>query len=169
MEEIASDHGSASLPFNSPLETGIRSVGILVEVFPKAFDLQRLVAFDYLVVHTGDIGGPNSLHPELPMRTAELLVRRGLVERGLLLMASRKLVCRQATSEGLYFSAGEFAETFYASLTSPYLIALRVRAKWVAQRFANVSESDFREFMTAAFGQWIEQFQIAERSLAGEL
>src|SRR6266403_6319314 len=99
------------LPFNSPLETGIRSVGVLVAAYPRVFDLQRMVAFDHLVVHTGDVGGPRSLHPELPMRSTELLVRRGLVERGLLLMISRRLVTREPTAEGIYYRAGEFAET----------------------------------------------------------
>ncbi len=91
-----------SMAFNSPLETGIRSVGILVAAFPACFDLQRLVAFDHLVVHTGDLGGPDSLHPEVPMRSAELLVRRGIVERGLLLMVSRGLVERHVTDKGFF-------------------------------------------------------------------
>jgi hypothetical protein len=158
----------ALLPFNSPLETGIRSVGILVAAYPRAFDLQRLVAFDHLVVHTGDIGGPASLHPELPMRSTELLVRRGLVERGLLLMMSRGLVHREASSNGIFYRAGEFAETFIASLTSPYLVALRGRAAWVAEAFSDMGHDTFRETMRAAFGRWIEEFQSIERSLAGE-
>src|SRR4051812_37088095 len=91
------------LPFNSALETGIRSVGVLVAAYPRAFDLQHLVAFDHLVVHTGDVGGPSSLHPELPMRSAELLVRRELVERGLLLMMTRDLVEREAEASGIYY------------------------------------------------------------------
>ena len=113
---MAAEH-KITPPFNSPLETGIRSVGMLVAAYPKSFDLQRLVAFDYLVVHTGDVGGPESLHPALPMRSTELLVRRGLVERGLLLMISRNLVQREAAAEGIYYRAGEFAETFLDSLT----------------------------------------------------
>jgi hypothetical protein len=157
-----------ALPFNSPLETGIRSVGVLVATYPKAFDLQRLVAFDYLVVHTGDLGGPESLHPELPMRSAELLVRRGLVERGLLLMRSRELIEREANPEGIFYRAGEFAETFIASLASPYLIALRERTKWVADVFGDMEQDTFREIMRRAFGRWIEEFQQVERSVAGE-
>jgi hypothetical protein len=38
-------HG-LSLPFNTALETGIRSVGLLAMAYPQKFDLQRLVAFD---------------------------------------------------------------------------------------------------------------------------
>ena len=160
---------SFSLPFNTPFETGLRSVGILVATFPRAFDLQRLVAFDHLVVHTGDIGGPESLHPELPMRSAEMLVRRGLVERGLLLMMSRGLVDRVVDNAGLSYRAGDFAETFLASLLSPYLIALRERAAWVAETFANLGEDEFKSVTGTFFDQWIDQFQVAQQSLAGEL
>ena len=71
-------------PFNSPLETGIRSLAVLVAAYPEPFDLERLVEMDYLVVHSGDADGPYSLHAPLPMRAGELLVRRGLIEKGLL-------------------------------------------------------------------------------------
>jgi hypothetical protein len=155
-------------PFNSPLETGIRAVGVLVAVYPNVFDLQRLVAFDYLVVHTGDLGGPESLHPELPMRSTELLVRRGLVERGLLLMIARGLAERETSSQGIFYKAGEVAGTFIQSLTSPYLISLRQRARWVADTFGDMEQDTFRDTMSAAFGRWIEEFQHVERSLAGE-
>ena len=65
--------------FNSALETGVRALVILVANFPAALDLQRLVDFDYLVVHSGDVDGPESLHPPLPMREGELLVRRKIM------------------------------------------------------------------------------------------
>ena len=66
--------------FNSQLETGTRAMVILNAAYPLALDLARLTWFDHLVVHTEDIGGPPSLHPALPGRTGELLVRRRLVE-----------------------------------------------------------------------------------------
>jgi hypothetical protein len=166
VEEMMSSDRRAILPFNTPLETGIRSIGILVAAYPRAFDLQRLVAFDHLVVHTGDIGGPTSLHPALPMRSTELLVRRGIVERGLLLMMSRRLVDREPTSNGIFYRAGEMAETFITSLTSPYLVALRDRASWVAEAFSDMQQDTFREMLRAAFGRWMEEFQSVERSLA---
>ncbi|MFO1080284.1 MAG: ABC-three component system middle component 2 [Reyranellaceae bacterium] len=46
--------------FNGPLEAGVRAVSVLGAAYPRAFDLQRLVAFDYLLVHTADIGGPEA-------------------------------------------------------------------------------------------------------------
>jgi hypothetical protein len=93
--------------FNGPLEAGIRTVAVLAAAHPRSFDLQRLIAFDYLLVHTGDIGGPDSLHPPVPLHSAELLVRRRLVEQALLLMMTRDLVRREASADGIRYCAGE--------------------------------------------------------------
>src|SRR5262245_41381594 len=100
------------LPFNTPLETGIRSIALLAAVYPRSFDLQRMVGLDHLVVHTGDVGGPKSLHPAVPFRSAELLVRRNLIERGLLLMLSRKLIERRAAPSGVVYIGAELAAVF---------------------------------------------------------
>lgn len=166
MEEVAATR-FRGLPFNSPLETGVRSVGILSALYPKALDLQRLVAFDYLVVHTADVGGPASLHPELPMRNAELLVRRELVERGLLLMITRKLVDRVAEKTGIMYCAGEMADVFLSSLTTPYMTQLQLRAQWVAEIFGEMPDVEFRTRMQSNFDKWVEQFHVVEKSVGG--
>src|SRR5690348_380749 len=113
---------STRLPrtFNGPLEAGLRLVALLGAAYPRGFDLQRLTAFDYLLVHTGDIGGPSSLHPPAPLQSAEILVRRKLLERGLLLMMTRDLIEREANSKGIRYSAGDNAAPFLASVESDY-------------------------------------------------
>src|ERR1035438_1081158 len=87
--------------FNSPIETGVRALILLAESYPDQLDLQRLLEFDYILVHTKDVDGPPSIHPALPLRSGELLVRRQLIERGLMLMMSGGLVGRYATPNGL--------------------------------------------------------------------
>src|SRR4051794_38949553 len=109
MDETVAPERQRPLTFNSPLEAGTRAVAVLAAAYPRAFDLQRLIAFDHLLVHTGDIGGPASLHPPVPLRSAELLVRRKLVERALLLMMTRDLIGRQVGSDGIRYIAGENA------------------------------------------------------------
>lgn len=154
--------------FNGPLEAGIRAVSILGAAYPHSYDLQRLVAFDYLLVHTSDVGGPESLHPAKPMHSAELLVRRKLVEQALLLMMTRELVHREITSEGIKYSAGENATTFLSSLSSAYLRALKERADWLVDALGAHSDADFRVVMRRFFETWVEEFQIVERSMGGE-
>src|SRR3954447_11838723 len=107
--------------FNSPIETGMRALILLAHSYPAQLDLQRVLEFDYILVHTGDVDGPPSIHPALPLRSGELLVRRQLIERGLLLMISRGLVSRYATPSGFSYRAEDDAGPFLDVLTAEYL------------------------------------------------
>ena len=152
-----------SSPFNSPFETGIRSLAVLVAAYPESFDLERLVEMDYLVVHSGDADGPESLHAPLPMRAGELLVRRSLIEKGLLLMMSWNLMQRIPVKKGFNYLASEAASPFFASLTSSYSQKLTERAFWAVGRFANVPTADVRRFTHQLLEGWPSQFQVIDR------
>ena len=154
--------------FNGPLEAGLRAVAILGAAHPRSFDLQRLVAFDYLLVHTGDIGGPDSLHPPAPLHSAELLVRRKLVEQALLLMMTRDLIEREIKPDGLRYRAGENAAPFLEALASHYLQAMKERAAWLVGALGDHNEQDFRAVMRKFFEHWVEEFQTAEYSLGAD-
>ena len=160
----------SSHPFNSALEAGLRSVSLLVAAHPYSysFDLQRLVTFDHLVVHTEDVGGPTSLHAAVPRRTAELLVQREVIKRGLLLMVSKGLVDRKADKCGILYEASEFAEIFLSSLKSKYICELVKRAEWVIFEFGSLTESDLNDRIGKHFEKWTEQFQTPQESIGGD-
>lgn len=159
----------APATFNGALEAGVRAVAVLAAAHPNSFDLQRLIAFDYLLVHTGDVGGPLSLHPPAPLHSAELLVRRKLVEEALLLMMTRDLVQREVSAEGIRYRAGENATPFLQALQSGYIGALKDRAEWLVGEFGALSNTEFRALMRRFFDRWVEEFQVAERSLGAGL
>src|SRR6476659_3836971 len=106
-QDLTDDEGGNSPLFNSSLETGVRAVVVLDAAFPRAFDLSQLTWLDHLVVHTADIGGPDSLHPDIPQRTGELLVRRRVVEDGINLMRRVHLVDAHVTERGILYQARE--------------------------------------------------------------
>ena len=54
----------------------------------------------------------------LPLRSGELLVRRGLIESGLRLMMSRSLVCREVHVEGFLYGADDSAALFLNNINS---------------------------------------------------
>lgn len=123
-------------PFNTPLECGLRMLFLLNADTGKPADLQRLISYDYLVVHSGDVlGGPASLHPAVPFRGSELLVKRDLVGAGLNQMHSRELLLKTFDISGMLYSATAMTSAFVGLLKSPYAIALRERSKWIAGRF----------------------------------
>jgi len=145
--------------FNTPLESGLRSVALLLEAYPDSFDLQRLGQYDYLVVHTGDVvGGPPSIHPATPQRSGELLVRRQIVEAGIEFMVQRGVVERVFTPQGIGYVAGEYAVLFLNSLSSEYTSQLRDRAAWVVKHFVDLSDEELTDYIKANLSQWGAEF-----------
>lgn len=163
MDEVAGR--GRPLTFNGPLEAGVRAVAILWAAFPTSFDLERITAFDYLIVRTQQIGGPEDLHPPVPIQTPATEVRRKVVQDALLLMMSRDLVARESHPNGLRYRAGESAAFFLNSLQSPYLTTLKVRAEWLVQHLAGYSDDEFHTLMRRLFDRWVVEFQNVERSL----
>ena len=148
-------------PFNSALESGLRALCLLYEAFPNAYDTQRLVFFDYLVVHSGDVeDGPESLHPATPFRSNEWVVRRRLVDQGLRLLMERGLVRPEFTDNGIYFSASEAAGAFVACLTEAYTVQLKERAKWVVSEFGPTNEAELNDYFTRHLDRWGAEFEV---------
>lgn len=160
------EHNPSSIhPFNSTLETAIRALVVLEAFHPRRCDLLEMTWLDHLVVHTGDLDGadvPASLHPDLPNRAGELLVRRQLVEKGLRLMQQVHLVELFETEDGIAFGASEEAPTYLDLLQTPYSRALKERAKWMAKRFASMQSSEMRSLIEGRIGRWTADFRIEE-------
>jgi hypothetical protein len=149
-------------PFNSALETGVRTLALLVASYPRAHDLHRLVQYDYLTVHSADADGPPSLHPPLPLRSNELLVRRHIIERGLLLMISRHLARRDPSDSGFVYAAEESAGAFLNNLRAEYLTALRERAQWVIRTFDSLTMDQLDSVVRQIFQAWTTEFQAVD-------
>lgn len=150
------------IPFNGPVEMGLRCLAILNEAYPAKYSLQKLVVFDYLTVHSDDApGGPTGLHPQTPNRSGELLVRRETLSEGLMLYQSRGLLERRFEANGVYFAATERSGAFLDSLDSEYVFALRQLAGWVVQSFGELSDEELQEFVTEHIGVWGAEFELS--------
>ncbi len=159
MEEVIDQPETIGL-FNSKLETGTRAVVVLDAAYPRTLDLARLTWFDHLVVHTGDVGGPRSLHPALPERTGELLVRRRLVEESLTLMRRVHLVDAVADKDGVSFRASDEAAPFVSVMRTDYSQALKGRAKWLVDHFADLSVEDLAQRVEHRLDRWSVEFSL---------
>lgn len=156
--------------FNSPIETGIRCICILNAGFYMQFDLNQMLAFDHIVVHSGDIdGGPPSLHPNIKQRNGELLVRRPLVQRGLDLMECKGLLEKNTSERGITYSASELTPAFVDCLTNEYVKALSARSKWAVEVYKELGNEIFSEVFNSAFDRWTTEFQFSEVSIGGAL
>lgn len=146
-------------PFNGPVEIGLRALCILNTAFPAECALQRLVVFDYLLVHSDDIeGGPEGLHPKTPHRGGEILVRRGMIQNGLALYESRGLIERVYKNGGIFFAATDKSADFLDTLSTEYLAGLRNRADWVVDRFGALDDSELDSMVRERIGAWGAEF-----------
>lgn len=146
-------------PFNGAVEIGLRALCVLTAAFPVAYALQRLVAFDYLVVHSDDIeGGPNGLHPQTPYRGGEILVRRGVLQDGISLYESRGLLARMYDEGGIFFAATDKSADFLDALSTEYLKELRDRADWVVESFGKLDDAKLDSMIRDRIGTWGAEF-----------
>jgi len=152
--------------FNSPLEIGLRTLFVL-RASKKPCDLQRLVYYDYILVHSGDIpNAPDSIHPNIPYRTSEILVKRELLKKGLNLMLSRELVKLTFTENGIFYEASELTNAFVEYLDTPYANKLTNIASWVMTNFNDLNDTELNLYFKDKLDVWGGEF-IKESLLRG--
>lgn len=146
-------------PFNSAVELGLRSLVLLEHAYPTKLDIQRLIYYDYLLVHSGDAGGPTSIHPATPHRSGEVLVKRKMLEQGLVLFMSRKLILRQYNKKGIFYCASDNATPFIDCLSSKYIGLLKERATWVFETFCKMGDKELDKYFRQNLDKWGGEFE----------
>ena len=155
--------------FNTPVECGLRLLIILDRVSPAACDVDRLLMYDYILVHSGDVrDGPKSLHPPSPLQTSELIVRRGLLEKGLKLLTRKALAEPRYSGDGIGYAATELSKPFLSYFDSAYFRQAVATADWIAERFQRTSTEQMQEQVSALVGRWGIEF-LTDRSFDEEV
>lgn len=122
-------------PLNSPLEVGVRALVLLAESHPEPLDLAQLVVLDHVLLHSGEFGGPPSLHPDLPAQAGELGMKRTVLEQALLVLIRAGLAGIEDWGEGLAYAATDRGPVFVDVLEAPYVESLRERAEWLIHHY----------------------------------
>lgn len=145
--------------FNSPLEIGLRVLFLLSELYPNGCDLQRLVYYDYILVHSSDVpNGPKSIHPSIPHRSTEILVKRELLRKGLTLMHSKQLVDSSFDSFGITYKATELTKPFLEYNKTEYANDLRNISSWLVDKFKDYSDEKLSLFIKNNLDVWGGEF-----------
>lgn len=146
-------------PFNTPVETGTRVLVILASSGPMALDINRLVLLDHWLLHSGDFGGPPSLHPNTPIRSGEFGLKRRDLAVGIEVMLRAGLIDVVAQSGGICYRANDSGVSFLGLLEASYAQMLMGRAAWLATQINSIaSDSDMRNSLAATLGHWSTEF-----------
>jgi len=144
---------------NTPIECGMKSLIVLNAVRPRRCDLKRLVTYDYLLVHSGDMAdGPTSLHAESPFQSGEILVRRESIQQGLDLVVAKGLVHRHFSQEGVLYEAALFSGEFLSYLDSAYAKRAIQIASWIGETYGRYTDEELDQFVSDNMGKWGAEF-----------
>ncbi|MEU5943863.1 ABC-three component system middle component 2 [Micromonospora sp. NPDC047548] len=144
-------------PLNSPVEVGLRAVILLTAAYPRAFDIDTLVLLDHSLIHSGDLGGPPSIHPDVPIRAGEIGLKKTVLEDALRLMMRANMVDLAISTGGMKYVAADNAEAFVSALESSYVLRLIDTAQWVAQEFTDDTHEETRRRLRRILGRWTEE------------
>lgn len=145
--------------FNSPLEIGFRILIVLDSFYPKSLDLTYLTWFDHLVINSADFGGDSSLHPKIPFRVGEILVKRNLIKAGLDLMVKYKLVHVINSHDGILYQASDESNFVVDLISSEYGQKLKERAVWLLKNFGEKDFHELKRIIENKLGKWNVEFQ----------
>ncbi|MGM0844997.1 MAG: ABC-three component system middle component 2 [Bacillota bacterium] len=145
--------------FNTPMEVGLRALIILNELSPSLIDLNRLVIYDYLVTHSSDVdNNVESLHPLIPNRSGEIIIKRKVMQEGINLMYSKDLLEIVYTKDGLSYRANDLSKYFINYLDSAYAREVRGYSQWLNETFSHFSDKELEEYINKNIYKWGSEF-----------
>lgn len=145
--------------FNTPIELGLRALIILNELSPELLDLNRLVIYDYLVTHTKDVDEEmESLHPSVPYRSGEIIIKRKVMQDGINLMYSRELLDIVYTKNGVFFKANDLSEFFINYFDSSYAREIKNYSQWLHEKFSHYSDKELNDYISDNVSKWGSEF-----------
>ena len=88
------------------------------------------------------------------------MVRRGVLQDGLLLYQSRGLLESHYTASGVLFAATDSSAAFLDVLATEYAIGLRERASWLVAAFGAIAEAELEQMVREHIGEWGAEFAM---------
>lgn len=143
--------------FNSPFELGLRSL-ILLSSSNKSISLERLIYYDYIILHSSDFDGPKSLHPAMPFRNSEILVKRDILQKSIKALYKKNLIDIEFLKNGIHFRKSKKTPLFLNYLNSDYSSKLRERAAWVNKKFGRKSDPSLKKIIDSEIKNFGAEF-----------
>ncbi len=143
--------------FNNEIEMGLRVLVILKCIYPKSLDVEMINYYDYFSLHSKDIGGEESLHADVPNRSGELSVKRGLIERSLKMLLLRGLIkydYHEDNKNGFEYIITQNGVSLVDNLNESYTKNLISNVTWVYHYFKDKTFNDIKRFVAQNKKNW---------------
>lgn len=119
----------------------------------------RLVAYEYFVIHSGDIEhAPSSIHPDIPYRASIYISNHQNISDALNILLSKELILLNVENDNFEYQITKAGEIFVQYMTSEYYNKLNNIARWVCNYFENFSDRDLNLYIESNIGKWGNEF-----------
>ncbi|MCT3664246.1 hypothetical protein HZR00_17250 [Elizabethkingia anophelis] len=153
------DHERNLKLFNSPAEIGLRCLFLLKEFNDTSLSIDKLIYFDYFLIHAGDISSKqNSIHPKYPFRSSEIVVKREPLNAALKHMISKELIEIEYLKTGFFFKISNIGIKVLDYFESEYASQLKRTSKWIYNNYKDHSEEQLQSFFKKNMKKWGGEF-----------
>ncbi len=132
--------------YNSTIEIGLRILILLVCKEVNSYNLDKLVYFDYLLTHSGDIDNTqDSILPNSPYRFFEFQVNKEKIVKAIDMLWKKGLIDVEYKSNGIFYKANRLTKVLTDNLKSKMANSLKEKAVWVINSFYSISEKQLND------------------------
>ena len=157
-EEISDEQRNVKL-FNTPVEIGLRCLFLLNVFQQAALSTDKLIYFDYFLIHAGDISkAQKSIHPKYPFRSAEIVVKRELLMNALRLLTSKELAKVVFTQSGIQFEITDIGRKAIEYFESDYSSQIKFVSGWIFETYKDYTENQLSDVVNINIQKWGSEF-----------
>jgi hypothetical protein len=122
-------------------------------------DINRLVIYDYFLLNSGDFpNGPKSLHPPIPHRSSQIIIKPLLIKDAIILMQSKELLDVIFSEEGIKYKSNELTKRFIELQENEYSKKLFEISSWINNQFSILSEDKLNVLVKNNIPNWGGEF-----------
>lgn len=145
--------------FNTSLEIGFRILYLLQGIYPKEIDINRLVIYDYFLLNSGDFpNGIKSLHPPIPHRSSQIIIKPLIIKDALSLMSSKELIDIIFSVDGIKYKANDLTKKFIELQDNEYSNNLILISEWINKQFGEISDDKLKTIVENNIPNWGGEF-----------
>lgn len=145
--------------FNSPMEIGLRTLFVLNQFGEIALSIDKLIFFDYFLIHAGDISKKQkSIHPKYPFRSSEIIIKRELLNSAIMQLVRKELIEIHYQHDGIFYTISNIGRSLINYFESEYAELLNESSQWIYKNYKDKTEEELQASFKRNMKKWGGEF-----------
>lgn len=102
--------------------------------------------------------GPKSLHPPIPHRSSQIIIKPMIIKDAMTLMKSKELIDIIFSVDGIKYKANRLTEKFIELQENEYSHKLNMISEWINKQFGEYSDDRLKTIVDNNIPNWGGEF-----------